>query len=154
MVISHDELRRGHTYTGFDEVRDAACGKIGLQLDLKETGYEVELITSALEKCAPDKLVVTSHNSESLRRIKETFPQVKAGLTRQHVETTDADFLCLDQQFVTNEALSFCEQHNIDVWVWTVDDRNLMRRLIASGRIQGLITNRPDRALKLRSARA
>ena len=35
-----------------------------------------------------------------------------------------------------------------------VDATSLMRRLVSSGRIQGIITNRPDRALKLRSARS
>ena len=140
--------------TKSDEVLDAACGKIGIQLDLKEGGYEVELITRALEKCTQDKLVVTTHNSEVLRRIKEQFHDLRTGLTREHPEQTDADFLCLDQQYVTNESLSFCEQRGIDVWVWTVDNRRLMERLVAGGRIRGLITNRPDRALKLRSARS
>ena len=36
---------------------------------------------------------------------------------------------------MTNEALSFCKQNNIDVWVWTVDNQNLMRRLVATGRL-------------------
>src|SRR2546426_347748 len=106
------------------------------------------------KRCTPDKVVVTTPDYESILKIKEKFPEIRAGLTRRHVEQTDADFLCLDQQYVTNEALSFCEQNNIDAWVWTVDDMSLMRRLVASGRIQGLITNRPDRALKLRSARS
>jgi len=154
VVLAHDALRLDRQYDTFDEVLDAACGKIGIQIDLKETGYEVELVTRALERCAPDKVAVTTPDYESIRKIKEKFPEIRAGLTRRHVEQTDADFLCLDQQYVTNEALSFCEQNNIDVWVWTVDDMSLMRRLVSSGRIQGVITNRPDRALKLRSARS
>jgi len=154
MVISHDALRPDRRYVSFDDMLDAARGKIGIHLDLKETGYEVELINRALEKCPPEKVVVTTQDHESIRKIKEKFPKILAGLTRRRVEQTDADFLCLDQQYVTNEALSFCEQNGIDVWVWTVDDMSLMRRLVASGRLDGLITNRPDRALKLRSARS
>ena len=154
VVISHDELRPDRKYVPFDEVLDAACGKIGIQLDLKEGGYEIELITHALEKCTQDKLVVTTHNYEVLRRIKEQFHDLRTGLTRERPEQTDADFLCLDQQWVTDESLRYCEQRGIDVWVWTVDKRRLMERLVAGGRIKGLITNRPDRALKLRSARS
>jgi glycerophosphoryl diester phosphodiesterase len=154
VVISHDELEGDRRYVSFDEVLDAVCGNIGLQLDLKEHGYEVELITRALEKCTEDQLVVTTHNSESLRGIKARFPDLRTGLTREHPEQTDADFICLDQKYVTNESLSFCEQHELDVWVWTVDDRRLMERLIRGGRIKGIITNRPDQALKLRSARS
>ena len=154
VVVAHDALRLDRPYVTFDEVLEAACGKIGIQIDLKEAGYEVELVTRALEKCALDRVVVTTPDYESIRKIKEKFPEIRAGLTRRHVEQTDAGFLCLDQQYLTNEALSFCEQNNIDVWVWTVDDMRLMRRLVSSGRVEGIITNRPDRALKLRSARS
>jgi len=47
-----------------------------------------------------------------------------------------------------------CERSGRKVWIWTVDDKRLMRRFIADPRVAGLITNRPDRALKLRSARS
>ena len=40
------------------------------------------------------------------------------------------------------------------IWVWTVDDANLMRRLMQDTRVECLITNRPDLALQLRTARS
>ena len=159
--VALGDITKGPTITRYElhpapgvKLEKIAALNNNIAAALKESGYEAELINHALKKCAPNKVVVTTPDYESIRRIKAQFPEILAGLTRRHVEQTDADFLCLDQQYVTNEALSFCEQNNIDVWVWTVDDRSLMRRLVASGRIQGLITNRPDRALKLRSARS
>jgi glycerophosphoryl diester phosphodiesterase len=149
-VISHDELKPAAKPASLDEVLDAAAGRVGVQLDLKESGHEVEVVSRALEKCK--KLAVTSPFHESIRMVKDRFPEVKVGLTRQYVEKTDADFISLDQRGATDEALDFCASHSIQVWVWTVDDRKLMQRLIP--RVAGIITNRPELALKLRTDRA
>lgn len=149
-VISHDELKPGAKLPTLDEVLDAAAGRVGVQLDLKGTGYQVEVVSQALEKC--QKLAVTSPFHDSIRVVKDRFPNVKVGLTRQYVEETDADFISLDQRGATDDALDFCARHAIPVWVWTVDDRKLMERLIP--RVAGIITNKPDLALKLRRDRA
>ena len=150
LVLAHDVLRPNSKYVELDEVLDAACGKIGLQLDLKEEGYEVAVMNRVLEKCSAEKVVVTTDKVEALRKIKAAFPKVRTGLTRRHVEPTDADFIALDQAYVTDQALSF----GVPIWLWTVDDARLMERIFKEGRVAGLITNRPDRALRLRSGRS
>ena len=149
-VISHDEPKPGAKHPTLDQVLDAASGRVGVQLDLKGAGHEIEVVSQALEKC--QNLAVTSPFHESIRAVKERFPEVKVGLTRQYVEQTDADFISLDQRGVTDEALDFCARHEIPVWVWTVDDRKLMERLIP--RVAGIITNQPGLALQLRTDRA
>ena len=151
VVLSHDELKPGAHHTTLDEVLDATRGRVGIQLDLKETGYEVEVVTKALEKCPTDKLVVTTPFEESIRKVKVAFPQVKAGLTRQFIERNDtADFIALDHRYATEQALS----QGIAVWIWTVDDKRLMQKLVNDKRVAGIITNRPDLALKVRTARS
>jgi glycerophosphoryl diester phosphodiesterase len=150
IVLAHDVLRPNRKYAAFDEVLEAASGKIGLQLDLKETGYEIELVQRALERISPDKLAVTTDAGESLHKIKEKFPEVRTGLTRRHAEPTDADFISLDQSYASDADLNF----GIPIWVWTVDDRRRMEYFIRDGRVAGIITNRPDRALRLRSDRS
>jgi glycerophosphoryl diester phosphodiesterase len=150
IVLAHDVLQPNRKYVAFDQVLEAVDGKIGLQLDLKETGYELDLVQRALEKIPADRLAVTTDVDQSLRRIKANFPEVKTGLTRRHVEPTDADFIALNHRGATDEALSF----GIPIWVWTVDEAWRMEQFVSDGRIAGLITNRPDRALKLRSARS
>src|SRR5206468_6926038 len=131
LVLAHDVLQPKRKYVELDEVLDAACGTIGLQLDLKEEGYEVALINRVLEKCAPDKVVVTTDRPESLRKIKAAFPKVRTGLTRRHVEPTDADFIALDQAYLTDQALGF----GVPIWLWTVDDTRLMERIVKEGRV-------------------
>ena len=154
IVISHDEPRPRGKHVTLDEVLQAARGRIGLQLDLKEPGYEVELIRSALERMPPKQLVVTTEMEDSIRVIKEQFPEIRAGLTTQRIEPNRADFIALDQRYASDDALALAERYGIKVWVWTVDDRRLMERFIKDRRVEGLITNRPEEALKLRSARS
>ena len=143
-IVSHDVPDPGADLVTLDQVIEAANGRIGLHLDLKETGYEVEL----LQRRDLEKLVVTTEEIESIRRIKQNFPQVRCGLTTRRVERSEADFIALDQQYVTTE------RYAMPIWVWTVDDMNQMERFINDERIVGLITNRPDLALRLRSARS
>ena len=143
-IVSHDSPKVGIKYTTLDEVIEAARGRIGLQLDLKESGHEVELV----KRCAPEDLVITTEDIESIRRIKHAFPQVHCGLTARTVERTEADFVSIDQQYVTDE------HYAVPIWVWTVDDQKLMERFHADQRVECLITNRPDLALRLRSARS
>jgi glycerophosphoryl diester phosphodiesterase len=151
-VVSHDDLKPGAKHLTLDEVLDVAAGRVGIQLDLKEVGDEIEVVRAALEKC--DRLAVTSPFYESIRTVKDRFPQVVVGLTRQYVEQTDADFIALDQRHATDDALDFCARHSIPVWVWTVDERKLMERFVRDKRVAGLITNRPDQALRLRTERS
>ena len=91
---------------------------------------------------------------ESIHLIKDRFPEVRVGLTCARVEPGPADFIALDQQYANANSLNAAERYGIEVWVWTVDDRRLMQRFIKDRRVAGIITNRPDHALKLRTARS
>jgi glycerophosphoryl diester phosphodiesterase len=142
IIDSHDEPQPGRNHPTFDEILEAAAGRIGLHLDMKEAGYERELVGRALERFPSDKIVATPDFEESIRAIKRNFPQVRV---------SPIDFVALDQQYATEKALS---SYRIPIWVWTVDDEKQMERLVQDKRIEGLITNRPDLALELRSARS
>lgn len=142
IIDSHDEPQARTRYSTLDEILEAAAGRIGLHLDLKERGYEVELLRRALERFPPDKIVATPDFLEATHTIKAEFPKVRV---------SPIDFVVLDQQNATEEVL---DSYKLPVWVWTVDQPSLMRRFLADPRIECLITNRPDVALKLRSRKS
>ncbi|HEV2140641.1 MAG TPA: glycerophosphodiester phosphodiesterase [Candidatus Dormibacteraeota bacterium] len=149
-IVSHDEPRPGAKLVTLTEVLDKSRGRVGIQLDLKGEGWELDLI----EETGVDRVVITTPSHASIDTIKSKYPNLKCGLTRQFAEQTDADFLALDQRHVTEDSLELCDRYAIPVWVWTVDDKRLMRRLINDWRVHGIITNLPDLALKLRRARS
>ena len=138
IVDAHDPPEPGADHVTFEQILQAAAGRIGLHLDLKEAGFEVELVTRALERFPAYRVVVTPDFEESGRVIKQNFPDVRV---------SPIDFVTHDQQYpLPNEGKP--------IWVWTVDDPNLMRRLMQDKRVECLITNRPDLALRLRTARS
>lgn len=143
IVDSHDEVMVGARPAALDEILAAIAGRgLGIHLDLKEAGYERELIGRSLEWLPADKIVATPDFAESVRTIKQSFPDIRV---------SPIDFIALDQKDASEARL---EGAAVPVWVWTVDDERLMRRFIADPRVGGLITNRPDRALRIRKGRS
>jgi glycerophosphoryl diester phosphodiesterase len=136
IVLAHDEPVPGRRYPTYDELLGALPTGVGLHLDLKEKGFEHEL----MEK-APKVVVVTPDFSESAETIKSHFPRVRV---------SPIDFVTLDQARANEKTLAA----GLPVWLWTVDDRRLMQRFMRDPRVEAIITNRPGLALKLRSGRA
>jgi len=155
IVLSHDELQPGEIHVTLDEVLRSGRP---LQLDLKEPGYEVAVMRQALRTHRADKLVVTTANDESVRSVKHHFPEVRAGLTLgerlssatlQRIEGCHADFIAVDERYVR-----WFDPAPRPVWVWTVDDERKLKHYLKDHRIEAVITNRPDLALRIRSGRA
>lgn len=139
IIIAHDLPEPGLDYPRLDEVLNAVDGRSGLHLDLKETGFEEELVSRALQRLEPRQVVVTPDFDESARLIKRRFPGIRV---------SPIDFATLDQARANEE------WPQLPVWIWTVDDKKLMKRFLADPRVECIITNRPDLALKVRKARS
>ena len=173
-ALLHRELveELGPEAMTLDELLDVAAGRVGLHLDLKETGYEAEIVHAALDRCPVDRLVITSGDA-AIRTIKEQFPNVRAGLSigeeinslapwmklrvrmselfpRGRLERCHADFVAVHQQLARLTVLRYCERRGMDAWVWTVDDEPGIAHFLADPRVTVLITNHPEVAMRLR----
>lgn len=157
-----------------DELLELAAGKVGLHLDLKEAGYEGEIVRRVLAAAPLDRLVITA-GDDVVRTIKEQFPEVRAGLSlgdellgappwmkvrvrlselfpRRRLERCHADFVAVHHRLAELNVLRHCARHGIPAWVWTVDEEAMIARFMADERVAAVITNRPEIALRLRSA--
>jgi glycerophosphoryl diester phosphodiesterase len=156
-----------------DELFDVVAGRVGLHVDLKEAGYEAEIIRLLLDHAAVDRFVVTTGDVESIRTIKEQFPTVRAGLTlgtdmkgaqawvtlrerlaelfpSSRLKRSHADFVAAHEQLARLRMLRYCAGRGLACWVWTVDEEEEIARFMADERVTTLITNRPEIALRLR----
>jgi glycerophosphoryl diester phosphodiesterase len=156
----------------FDELLDIAAGRVGLHLDLKEAGYESDIVHLALARCPPDRLVITGADAP-IRAIKQQFPDLYAGLSLgddvthlapwlearerlselfpgRRLAGCHADFVAVHQQLARLTVLRYCARKHIPAWVWTVDDAPAIAQFMADPRVTTLITNRPDIALRFR----
>lgn len=140
IILAHDEPRSGDRHPTLAQVLAEIDGQTGLHLDLKESGFETELLAMVLARLPPDRVVATPDFDESVRAIKERFPEVRV---------SPIDFVAVDR-----DKLSGYSGPDLPIWVWTVDDKRSMKRYMKDARIEGIITNRPDLALKLRKARS
>lgn len=157
------------------ELLDIANGRVGLHIDLKEVGYEAEIVSLALAHFSTGQFVITSLEDVSIRTIKEQFPHVRAGLSLgrdidempvwrrllvrlselfpdRRLRRCHADFVSVHQQLARIRLLRYCARTRLPAWVWTVDDEVEIARFLADPRVTTLVTNRPDVALRLNRA--
>ena len=176
--LTFEEVRTelGSEVLTLHELLDIATGPVGLHIDLKEIGYELEIVSLALAHSNADQFVITSLEDVSIRTIKEQFPDVRAGLSLgrevdrvpvwrrlivrlselfpdRRLRRCHADFAAVHQQLARIRLLQYCARKHMPAWVWTVDDEVEMARFVADPRVTTLITNRPDVALGLRAKR-
>ena len=159
----------GFTIPTVDEVLKWAKGKIKLDVELKEEGYEKEIVELVLGHFEKDRFVITSFNDASLSIIKERHSNIKTGLilgrgipsyhilTRfqeffpiKRCQKAKADFLVAHVKLLRAGFLERARRSHYPVTVWTVNDEETIWKLLNDGRVSAIITDKPDLAVSLR----
>lgn len=172
--LSYRELNRVASSLGFQvpaltDLVAMTNGKTCLDVEIKEEGYESELVGLLEKHLQPEQFVITSFNDSTVRAIKRNHPHVRAGLIlgkavpknvflTRFVELfpggrcrrTGADFLVPHYRLLKFGFLERARKHNRAVFVWTVNDEPLIRSLLRDKRLAAIITDRPDLAVRLR----
>jgi len=81
--LGHQELcdRLGYQVPRVDEVMGLIAGRLLGHLDLKETGYEAEVVGLASSILGPENFVATTLEDVSVAAIKRAFPEVRTALS-------------------------------------------------------------------------
>lgn len=148
----------------FEAFPDAA-----VNIEIKQDDPEVaRVLCSALRgEDATGRVMVGSFHAPALRAFRDACPEVatsaaprevltffllaRARLHRVYSPPFEALQVPTEQSGLTVVTPHFVEaahQRGVDVHVWTIDDVPTMNRLVAMG-VDGLITDRPDRALRV-----
>ena len=167
-VVDHETgpwpLRgQGHGIPSLHEVLDAFPG-VYLNLDIKETsGYEATLAGVLRDHGRTDDVIVASFHDLATERFSAVAPEIgtSAGtmataafffavrdgsppppMSPSHVALqvppSHGDTVIVDEQFV-----GAAHDAGLAVHVWTIDEPDEMRRLIALG-VDGVMTDRPS----------
>jgi glycerophosphoryl diester phosphodiesterase len=175
-ALSYNMLERdlGPELVKVGDVIDMADGKVGLHVDVKEEGYESEIVRFIQQCCKQSEVVFTSGDAP-IRRIKELFPNVRTGLSlgdelqgappwrylqmrwgaaypRLRLQRCGADFAAVDQRPARLRVLDYCASVRMPAWVWTVNREAEIKSFLRDPRVTVLITDRPDIALRFRAA--
>jgi glycerophosphoryl diester phosphodiesterase len=157
------EVRESARTLGFhvpelEEVLALTRGRIGLDIELKEEGYEREIIRLAVQSLAEGDFIVSSFHAGSLARVKQCRAAVRTGLIFKDAGalTTailggNTDWLLPARDLAEDELLERMSRSGKKIAVWTVNDIRQMKRLLKDDRIEGIITDRTDDALAVRA---
>ena len=167
--ISKMTIRQRFSVPTFEEVLKCTSGKIKLDVEIKEEGYEKEVVELLLRYFKKDEFVITSFLDSCIRKIKDDYPDINAGLllgvskpknfilTRiseffphKRCKEAKADFLVTHRRLLWFGFLSRAKRENKPVFVWTVNDEKMIWKLLHDERIAAIITDKPDLAISLR----
>ena len=132
-----------------EQVVEVCAGRIALDVELKEGGYEAE----ALRVVSRAEIVVTSFLPEVVAAARRLQPELRVGLLlgaeAEVPDAVDADFLAPHVSLLDRGLVG--EQHD-ELVVWTVNDEPRLARYLADPRVSVVITDDPVLALTIRSA--
>lgn len=186
LILHHDPELRGQAIGDltFEQVQAIAphiptlsaalqtcAGRIGVDVELKEPGYEAAVV-EALEQHYPNgDRVLTSFHPPVVSRLKQYAPHLPVGLlveaagdrpddratfhqtlSFQAVRSLGADFLAPHWSLVTPEFLAIAAQQQIPLWLWTVNDPAQIAQWLKDDRIAALITDILQQAIAIADA--
>ena len=149
------------------EVLELCNNRIFMDIELKETGYESRLVRLLKKNASYDNYSVKSFKDSVSYKIKEFDPNIRTGLLvgykkaslkrrinelfpERRLRACRADFISPNSRLLRFGFLSRMKRRGIPVYVWTVNDKKDIRKLLKKD-IAGIITDRPDIALKVRN---
>lgn len=174
--VSYEELcsRVGYIVPKVHDVMEIIAGRMIGHLDLKEFGYEEDVIRMATSILGNDNFIATTLEDESIIAIKRSFPAVRTALSlgrdlgevprsrrvgiRQsevfpirRLRNCGADWAAINYKLARLGVIKACKQRGIGIMVWTVDPDSMISQFLSDQRIEVLITNRPYYAVCARS---
>jgi glycerophosphoryl diester phosphodiesterase len=156
--LSYDELAQtGTRLPMLDEFLNIVAPHMAVDLELKEPGYEAEILSATLAKMEPGNFVVTSFSDSVVATVKQLAPQVSVGLLAgrrrlttllrdifpfRRVEACRADFLAPHYRLLVTGLAHRAGRRGLGLLVWTVDDPRLIERYLGDPRMLGVVTDR------------
>ncbi len=138
------------------EVLEFTSGRINLDIELKEQGYEHEVLQLLDKYYHSGEYIITSFKEQILSRIKNLSTETKVGLLigvqnlfrpncrlfsfSSRVNCVPADCLVIHWSLLRFGILKRLMKEKIPVIVWTVNDTKMFRYLLSQN-ITGIITD-------------
>lgn len=126
---------------------------VKLYIEIKDSDVEYKEITEqVIDRVktlkAEDRVILSSYNTETLKRIKEIDPAIKTSLLCTDMpwdvrSYRYADSISCNYEKVDEEAVATLRSIGKEITVWTVDEVADMKQMKAIG-VNAVITNHPD----------
>lgn len=130
------------------ETMDHAKGRIKLNIEIKEHGYEQDLIHSLVEliqeKNYYKDCVVTSLDYEVLQAVEQLDSNIKTGyimfVAIGQLKALNVDFYSVEESIVTDDFVTRAHAIGREVHVWTINSEESMNNVLDLG-VDNIITD-------------
>lgn len=148
--ISRIMLKNGEPIPTLADVLTLVNGVCGLNLEIKSNGAGVLTATALLSSRYPGYILLSSFKEEEVLAARQVMPALPASVifdvfTARKVKSYGArgyKFISLRKKTVDEKLIAACHEQGIQVYVWTVDEEEEMKKFIAWG-VDGIYSNRP-----------
>lgn len=155
--------RRGYRIPTIEEVLHLCRGRVQLDIELKETGYESDVVDAVKREFDLAAVAFTSFLDESVLAVKQADPKARTGLIvglgpprslrsgrpvrlSRRIEHSRADCVVPNWKLVTRHFCDRMHRSGLPVYTWTVNRKTVARRLVRLG-VRVIITDVPGRIL-------
>lgn len=146
----------------------AAAAGVGAHLDVKEVGYEPQLVSTVPQL---PRIWYTTPNEQSVRALRALGAPTLLTLGRRlrdrrldellrvlagdawpyrRIARAGALGVAVHVHLATPWLRRWCRRRGLSIMVWTVNDDMHLRRLLTNAEVSVVVTDRPGRALQLR----
>jgi glycerophosphoryl diester phosphodiesterase len=161
--LTYEELnrrvrRRKFRVPTVEEAFEALAGKTMLNIELKEPGYEADVVKTAKRTLTDGRFIFSSFDPAIIAALKSLDPGLTTGIIVAKERdlaaalATEAEVLAPAKELFAAQRKLFAEANGRGkrIAVWTVDSASLLSSLIVDPLVDAVITNRPDLACALR----
>jgi glycerophosphoryl diester phosphodiesterase len=149
--IAHVKLRNGEPVPVLMDILKLVSGKAGLNIEIKSDGAGGLCAGHLLGAGYRGHVLISSFKEREVFDARRVMPslltsEIFDSFTLKDVNGYKAkgySVISLKRKTVSEELIGTCHGRNIKVYVWTVDEEDEMRKLIAWG-VDGIYSNRPD----------
>lgn len=136
-------------------------GKVHLDIEFKESGYEKEVVNLVTTYFNYDEFIMISFSDEIIKEVKRLDSNIRTGLLIglegaslpqrlqelypiRRLKNTNADFIAAHYYLVTRFLLYLCKKHQYDLVVWTVN-RDRTYHKLRKQRVTAIVTDYPQK---------
>ena len=152
----------------FEDILKLCRDRVALDIELKEEGYEEQIVALTAKYLNYSDFVIKSFNDASVRKVKDLDSQINVGLLlgkvtgkfplvsilaqffpEYRILKTGANFVAPHYRLLKFGFLWRMKLLKIAVYVWTVNDERRLFKLVRNKYIAAIITDKPELALKI-----
>lgn len=160
--LRYDALKTKHAKSRpplLADVLELTKDRVALNLEIKETGYVDDTI-ALLRPFGLERCLVSSFLDDVVREAKALEPELRTGLLvgagfrkalTTRVPSAGADCLVLHRRLADAPALAKAAAAGVPCVIWTVNGPRALDRYLGHPAVEGVITDRPARALERRA---